>query len=117
MRVAVIFLQRDGQSDDAIYFDRFYNDPDRIYITYKDGTSSRGAKYSFYIEQAGVSQYVHDVLFGLRRDADPFEFIQAMPVIAPSVLYHISDLEDDDVCENISRAIQASCNLYITTNL
>jgi hypothetical protein len=117
MRVAVIFLQRPDQADDAIYFDTVHADPDRIRITYRDGASLRGARYTFFLEKSAVSSYVSDVLFGLRRDADPFEFIQSMPAICPSVLYHISDLEDYDVCQNICRSIQASCNMHISTNL
>lgn len=114
MYVAGIILQRQHRDDDSIRFDRLSSDPDRVQVTYRDGDSSVERDFVFHISRDSVSSYVSDVLFGLRHDTDPFDYIQVLTVTGPSILYTIPDLDDQDIRANIRTTIHAACNLHIT---
>lgn len=114
MRMAILFLQKARQKDDIVQFDRVQSDPDRIRVTYRDGTARRRGTYQFYIAREAVNDYVSDLLFGLRHDAEPFEYVQVMTAITPSILYHVADLDDADIRSNIRTTVAAACNLHVT---
>lgn len=48
-----------------------------------------------------VQRHVRNVLNSLRYDTDPFERIQVILPAAPSVFYHVSDLDDVEIRELI----------------
>lgn len=113
MRVATLFLQKSGEKDDIIHFDRLASDPDRIRVTYRDGSSILNRGYTFHVSQSGAIQYVGDLLFGLRHDMDPFDCVQVMTATMPSILYHIVDLDDPDIRANIRSTLEGACTLRV----
>lgn len=113
MMTAALFLQKSGQKDDIIQFERSAN-PNQIHVTYHDGNSRRHPTvFRFSIPAHAVSDYVSDILFGLRHDMEPFEYIQVTTAIGPSILYHVADISDPDIRSNIRTTVSASCNLYV----
>lgn len=113
MEVATLFIQKRGQKDDIVHFFRSSEDPDRIRVVYRDGNTHRHRAFRFHIGTSFVSDYVSDILFGLRYDADPFEYVQVLTVIGPSVLYHVSELDDVDVRAHIRTTVAAACNIHV----
>lgn len=113
MILATIFLQKEGQRDDIITFHPDDNGDDIVWVKYRDGTDSKNRRTVFYLHKEKVSDYVSDILFGLRNDSEPFEFIQVMTAIGPSILYHIVDLDDQDVRANIRTTISGACSLCV----
>lgn len=116
MRVVSLFLQKPGQKDDILHFDRFSEDPDRIRVTYYDGSDDRDYRYVFYMPTSAIGNYIGDMMFGLRHDIDPFECIQVTTAITPTILYHVKDLDDEDVRANIRTTIQAASSLHVTSS-
>lgn len=116
MILATLFLQKDGQRDDIINFHSDDNGDGVVWVKYRDGGAG-GKRYVFYLHKEQVSDYVGDILFGLRHDSDPFEFVQVMSTIGPSVLYHVSDLDDPDVRANIRTTVASACNMYVRRDI
>lgn len=44
-----------------------------------------------------IQRHIRNILNSLRYDTDPFERVQLMLPAAPSVFYHVSDLDNVDV--------------------
>lgn len=108
-----MFLQKTGQKDDIIQFIRDSEDPGRVCVTYRDGNVRKHRAFHFHIGTQFVSNYVSDILFGLRHDADPFEYVQVLTVTGPSILYHVMELDEDDVRANIRTTVSAACSLHV----
>jgi hypothetical protein len=48
----------------------------------------------FLASSSNVLAYVEDTLTSMRHDIEPFENIQLLTLIHPSVLYHVSDMDE-----------------------
>jgi hypothetical protein len=79
-------------------------DDDKIeVISYEDSRDVFEVKYHtpelknarrFLGSFSNVLHYVEDTLISMRNDTDPFEYIQINTSIHPSVMFHISDLDE-----------------------
>lgn len=48
----------------------------------------------FMASFSGVLRYLEDILTSMRCDTDPFECVQLLTNIHPSVMYHVSDMDE-----------------------
>jgi len=62
----------------------------------------------FTATSSGVLRYVEDALVSMRHDTDPFERIQVLTSIHPSVMYHVCDMDDSDVRRLILNMLEDS---------
>jgi hypothetical protein len=106
-----LYIQRkmnapDSSSDDIlrIYEDDDYLEMYRIVYTAPDLKKDN----AFYMTKTKVVAYIHDLLKSLTHDAIPFEALQVTPSIFPSVVYHVSELDDPDVRYLIEDVIETS---------
>lgn len=86
---------RDSRPDDVltVYFTETRNS---YRVVYKSGDweTRKNVVHMSYYE---VQRHVRNILNSLRYDTDPFERVQVLLPAAPSVFYHVSDLDDVDV--------------------
>jgi hypothetical protein len=109
MRLRVSFyIQRSGtgKKDDilSIYEDDSYLEMYRF--VYQAADLHR--KHTFYLPRSKVIPYVSDLLKSLTHDIEPFEAVQVSSSIFPSVVYHVSDLDDPDVRHLIEDMVSTS---------
>jgi hypothetical protein len=100
----MICLQRKNRGDDVIIMTP---EEDSVHFTYRDGDRKKGS-YKFTLSRDEASSYVYELFISLPRDADPFEFIQVIPCTGPSILYHIWELEEDNLKDIIHDQISRS---------
>ena len=113
--IANLFIQKSGHPDDEIVI-LTSNVPGMYKIVYKPNDSVRGSKYSFFMSQERVMDYIANVLRTLSADIEPFHYIQLQAMTAPSVIYNIGDLEDRDVRHDIMDAIRYALEAHPTKN-
>ncbi len=92
--MTTLFIQRkaDSRGDDIIRIscDDEYVDMYRIQYA----TPELKKKRVFYMTRSKVLAYVSDLLKSLTYDIEPFEAVQVSTIIHPSVVYHVSELDD-----------------------
>lgn len=98
-----LVLQKKGRGDDVITMS---NSQDMTFITYRDG--DRKGRYEFNLDQHDAYTYVSEFLLGLSHDMDPFDYIQVIPCIGPSILYNIWELENETIRDLILSQIHTS---------
>ncbi len=64
---------------------------------------------------SGVLSYMEDTLVSMGHDMDPFENIQVLTLIHPSVLYHVSDMDMSSTRELILDMIRDSLRYSVNT--
>ena len=68
----------------------------------------KGKKYRFYLDERSTLDHVSDILKSMLHDADPFEHIQVQSFVQPSVLYHVSDMDDRSIRWQLEDAVRAA---------
>ena len=98
MLAATLYVQRnpDRTSEDDII--RIYAGDGMTEIHTVEYTTPETKKTSrFYMSRKVLIEYVGDLLKSLRHDTVPFECVQVTTAIHPSVVYHVADLDNDEV--------------------
>ena len=49
--------------------------------------------YEGMMSRDRLMEHIENILQSLRYDSDPFHHVQVIPVLAPSVMYHVADLD------------------------
>ena len=105
MLKATLFIQRTprGSDDDVIrmYADRSHRDMIRVVYS----TPELNKDSVVYLPLSRAVTYIHTILESFRYDTHPFEHIQVSTQIHPSVLYHVSDLDNKEVRELIEDTV------------
>lgn len=114
MLKVTLFLQRKAgneSNDDSI---RIYEDDSYIEmykVVYSTCEVRRDAQ--FYMTRGNVVNYVSDLLKSLKYDSEPFEFVQITTAIQPSILFHLSDLDNSDVRHLIEDSVSTSMKVPV----
>lgn len=114
MQKVSFFLTRTGKGashDDRIYVYETEDSRDLFRVVYR--TPDYSHKKVFITSEHRVIDYIEDILTSLRRDSDPFEFIQVDTVIHPSILFHVVDLDDKDVMELILGMVRSAMRMDV----
>ena len=95
------------KSDDDVI--QVYEDADFAEM-YRVTFLPAGAKKAseFYLDGGRTVAYISTILKSLTYDTDPFEKIQVDTAIHPSIMYHVSELDDREVRHLIEDAIEAA---------
>jgi len=108
MLKATLFIQRTArQSEDDVirmYADRSHRDMIRIVYS----TPELNKDSVVYLPISKAVLYVHDILKSFRYDTRPFEHVQVSTQIHPSVLYHVADLESQEVRDLIEYTVETA---------
>jgi hypothetical protein len=92
--ITLWFIQSDGREDDKVEINRGSRASEVVTLKYTPGDSKTGSVYSFSLTRAGVRRYLENLLYSVSKDQDPFEKIQISSSLGPSIMYHVSDLDD-----------------------
>ena len=104
------FITKTNQDDILrIYDDDVHDDMYRVVFKPHDGTALNEMSLSY----RELQDYVSTILKSLERDNDPFEYVQVMTPIHPSVLYHVCELDDRETRWRIEDMIFLACRKAI----
>ena len=103
MSTVTFFIQKQGQSDDVIYFS---NVPgmERVYSVRYAPNDVKGS-FTFTLQHRDLYDYVTNILTSLTTDVEPFERFQLTSRITPSVVYTIEDLYDSETRTSIYETV------------
>lgn len=110
MLKATLYIQRSNapsvDSDDII---RLYEDDDireMVRIVYSTPELRKGT--AMYVPAPRAMAYISDLLKTLRHDSQPFEYVQVTTAIHPSILYHVSDMDNYEVRHLIEDTVEVA---------
>lgn len=107
LKVTLRFIRnvdaRAGNQDDIlhIYDDDEYHETCRIVFRPKD--VKKGSE--FYLDERRTMDYISSILKSMQHDSDPFEYIQVDTAMHPTILYHVSDMDNRDIRWSVEDAI------------
>lgn len=95
MNLLSVWLIHSGdREDDRIDFIRGERATETMRVRYAPGDSKSKTAYTFILTRSGVRRYLGNMFQSLQMDLDPWEKVQISPVTGPSIIFHISDLEN-----------------------
>jgi hypothetical protein len=92
LKAEIRFITKTNRDDILKIFDDDVHE-DMYRVVYKPHDVKVGL-YETYLSYHDLQDYFSTILKSLERDTDPFEYVQVMTPIHPSVIYHVSDIED-----------------------
>jgi len=113
---SVYFLRKQGSraNDDIITVRRVAEYPGIFQVTYNSPDFTFGKTFTSHGNS--VCTYIEDSLTSMTHDTDPFENIQVSTVVHPSVLYHVSDMDNCDVRELILHMIRDAMRFDVSND-
>lgn len=115
MLKVTLYIQRsrdDTGNDDTVKIYAVDAATDIYRVVYS--TPELDKKTQFYASRDAVTAYIVDLLASLQHDTDPFEFVQLTTAIHPSVVYHVSDLDEAPIRRLIEDMIYTTLRLKTT---
>jgi hypothetical protein len=83
------------KKDDVI---RVYDTDTRdLYMVVMKPADFQGTYYKGYLTHERLLGHISNILESLQYDMDPWEHVQLSPALTPSIMYHISDMNDSNV--------------------
>jgi hypothetical protein len=116
MRCFTLLFTRRGRSqshDDEVYVSPYEGSRSIFEVVYKTPELTRDRR--FLASFSGVLQYLEDIMMSMRSDVDPFEQIQLNTAIHPSVMFHVSDMDDSETRDVIINMIGDSLRFEVTS--
>jgi hypothetical protein len=98
--------------DDKITIVPYNGSHDILEVTYYSPELKSGRR--FLASFSTTLHYVEDMLTSMRHDAEPFENIQLLTAIHPSILYHVVDMDDSDVRDLIVNMVGDALKFEVT---
>jgi hypothetical protein len=83
----------DERPDDSLYVYRTES-PNQFKVVFIPGDFENTRKNVGYLDRNVLQRHIHNILNSLSHDMDPFERVQVLTSMSPSVFYHVSDLEN-----------------------
>jgi hypothetical protein len=115
LKISLRFLRsgQDETNDDVIHI---YSTPssELFRVTYRPADTGR--QYSTHMTRGTTLGYTMDILKSMRYDVDPFDRIQVMTDLHPSVMYSVADMDDFSVRRNIENALYTSLHTHVVQN-
>lgn len=95
MNLLSVWLIHPGdRRDEKIEFLRGEHASETLRVRYTPSDSATGSTYVFILTRSGVRRYLGNLFQSLQMDLDPWEKVQISPVTGPSIIFHVSDLEN-----------------------
>jgi hypothetical protein len=111
LKATVHFITKNNCDDILrIFDDDEYEDMYRV--VYKPHDVSTGLN-QVHLSYSDLKDYFSTILKSLENDNDPFEYIQILTPIHPSVIYHTSDLEDREIRWRVEDMVFLACRKAI----
>lgn len=112
---SLLFTRKNHNShhDDKIIVRTHERSHDVFEVTYSSPELRLDRQFSASL--SSVIHYIEDSLTSMRHDIDPFENIQVTTSIHPSVLYHVSDMDESSVRDLILNMLRDSLRFDVST--
>ncbi len=111
LKAIVHFVTKDNRDDILRIFDDDTHE-DMYRVVYKPHDIPSGVN-EMYLSYPDLQDYFSTILKSLENDTEPFEYIQIMTPIHPSVMYHTSELEDREVRWRVEDMVFLACRKAI----
>lgn len=110
LKATIHFVNKENRDDILrIFDDDAHEDMYRVVYTPNDCDGVN----EFFLTYRDLQDYISTILKSLENDTDPFEYVQLMTPIHPSVMYHTSDLEERDTRWHLEDMIFLACRKAI----
>lgn len=107
LKAIVHFVNKENQDDILRIFDDDTHE-DMFRVVYRPHDIDVGVNEMF-LSYHELQDYVSMIFKSLERDNDPFEYVQLMTPVHPSVMYHTCELEDREVRWRLEDMIFFAC--------
>lgn len=111
LKATIHFVTKENEDDILRIFDDDTHE-DMYRVVYKPHDVTTGVNEVF-LSYPDLQDYFSTILKSLERDTEPFEYIQVMTPIHPSVMYHTSELEDRDTRWRVEDMVFLACRKAI----
>ena len=111
LKAELHFVTKENRDDILKIFDDDAHE-EMYRVVYKPHDIAIGVN-ELFLSYRDMQDYVSTILKSLERDVDPFEYVQVLTPIHPSVMYHISDLEDQRIRWHVEDMVFLSCRKAI----
>ena len=113
MLVTTLHFIRNGEKDEVLRIFRRNNDHFKCVFQPSDIKST----FSFHVTRDMLVDYVTGTIeMVVRDDVDPYEQVQVSTMIHPRILFHVSDLEKEEVRGRMWDMIRMSWNQTLVKN-
>jgi hypothetical protein len=103
-KCTIRFIRGHGASEKNDDILRVFEDDTTYRVLFRPQEYKKFAE--FFLDKEDVLGYISNILHSLTHDTYPFHEIQVDTIIHPSVLYHVSDLENSDTRRLVLDAIE-----------
>jgi hypothetical protein len=104
----------DNESRDDLIRIRTVEDmPDFVGIKTKFRNNNENIENQFYLPRAAAIDYVNTLIGSLQCDDEPFSSIQLNSAMFPSVMYRVSQLDEDSVRSSIQNIVYSTFNTHV----
>ena len=103
--------------DDVILVYSGSGSPDMFRVVYRPGDCSSRVKYEAHMTRTGVLDYVSDILKSMRYDVDPYDRIQVLTDLHPTVMYSVADMDNTVARRGIENMVYASLRTQVKRTL
>lgn len=111
LKATIHFVTKDNRDDILRIFDDDTHE-DMYRVVYKAHDVTTGVD-EVYLTYPDLQDYFSTILKSLQHDTDPFEYVQIMTPIHPSIMYHSADLEDRDTRWQVEDMVFLACRKAI----
>lgn len=105
-KVTLYFVTNKNEDDVLRIFDDDVH-PDMYRLVFK--AHDMQGPNEFYLSDRDLQDYISETLKSMQNDMDPYEYVQVMTAIHPSILYHVCDLESQAVRWQVEDMVVAAC--------
>ena len=106
LKATLYFVNKNNEDDIVrIFDDDVHNDMYRV-VFKADGMEGLN---EFHINYRDLQDYISDMLKATQNDTDPYEYIQVMTAIHPTIMYHTSELDKREVRWQIEDMVSLAC--------
>ena len=99
--------------DDLIRIRTVEDMPDIVSVKTKFRNNSEDIENQFYLPRGAAIDYVNTLIGSIQCDDEPFDSIQLNSAMFPSVMYRVSQLDEDSVRSSIQNIVYSTFNTHV----
>lgn len=113
--VQILFTRRNLGSahDDKVSVTAVEGCPEMFNVVYMSPEFKKERRFT--ASYSSTLQYVEDILLSLQHDTEPFELVQMITAIHPTVLFHVADMCDCEIRRILMNQVRDSLRFDVTT--
>lgn len=111
MLLLVLHFIKNGRRDDLIKIYKLSSNEYR-WVFYPNDMSQ---SYAFRTHKSMICKHIQDTLALVSKDdMDPYDYVQISTMLHPAIMFHVSDLTNEDTLERIWTLTVSLMNIPIT---